>query len=189
MATQPHDVHRWFTPADCAAMLLGVKQGASYRAPCPACDSTRTDALSIRQMPDRYGNPRTAFHCFAHDCHVLDICDALGIHIRNLFAIHPDYAKATRNAPRAHSPRINRLRTMEEPTPDEIAQIHLEEMIVSDPAFIQECQPAREKMWELAQASPKARECLTQALRQARFVPSQFWSTLAAEMEPRTPCN
>jgi hypothetical protein len=56
---------------------------------------------------------------------------------------------------------------MEEPSPDAIAQIMLEEMIVSDPQWIQDCAPARAKMWELAQASPKARTQLSLALRQA----------------------
>lgn len=183
MATHPAHEHRWYTPAACAAMLLGVKHGDGYRAPCPICDSTRTDALSIRELPDRYGNPCTVFHCFAHGCHVLDICAVLGIELRNLFAIQPDYARATRHAPRSRSLRIVRLKAMEEPTPDEIAQILLEEMIVSDPPFIQECQPAREKMWELADASPQCKEAFTRALQQAHVSPTPFWAALRRDME------
>ena len=72
---------------------------------------------------------------------------------------------------------------MEEPTPDEIAQILLEEMIVSDPSWIQECAPARQKMWALAEASPKAKEALTKALYHGHLSPKAFWQTLAAEME------
>ena len=76
--------------------------------------------------------------------------------------------------PPGRSPRVERLRTMQEPSPDAIAQILLEEMIVSDPQWIEECAPARAKMWELAQASPKARAQLSHALRQAGFNPDCF---------------
>jgi hypothetical protein len=178
----PATPHIWYTPADCSALLLGMQQGGQYRAPCPVCQSSRTDALSIRQMPDKYGHPCTVFHCFAHGCDVRDICAALGIELRNLFSVHPDYARETRTAPRAKSPRIDRLKTMEEPTPEEIAQILLEEMIVSDPQWIQECTPARQKMWNLASASPKAKEALTKALYEAHLSPRSFWQTLAVEM-------
>src|SRR4029453_13644387 len=97
-------------------------------------------------------------HCFAHDCDIEDICAEMGIEVRNLYSIQPDYAKATKHVPRAKSPRIDKLKHMEQPTPDEIAQILLEEMIVSDPAFIHECAPARQKLWQLAHVSPKAQE-------------------------------
>jgi hypothetical protein len=183
MATQPVYEHRWYTPAECAAMLSGVKHGDQYRAPCPAHASDNPQSLTIRQGADRDGNPMTLLHCFAHACPIEDICAAMGIEVRNLFAIHPDYAKATRHVPRANSPRINRLKTMEEPTPDEIAQILLEEMIVSDPPFVQECTPARKKMWDLAHASPRSKEALTKALHHAALRPAQFWADLAREME------
>lgn len=176
------DVHRWYTPADCAALLRGVKHGDHYRAPCPLHPGNPT-SLSIRQGRDKYGHPVTLMHCFAFDCAIQDICAAMGIDVRNLFCFHPDYAKATRNVPRAHGPRINRLKTMEEPTSDEIAQILLEEMIVSDPEWIQTCVPARQKMWELAQASPNAKHVLTKALQAARLTPSIFWSTLEQDMK------
>jgi hypothetical protein len=107
----------------------------------------------------------------------------MGIEVRNLFCVHPDYGRATRFAPRARSPRIDRLKAMAEPTPGEIAQILLEEMIVSDPPFIQECTPARQKMWELAQASPKARAAFTRALHAARLPAVPFWEALATEMD------
>jgi hypothetical protein len=178
MATQPSERHIWYSPADCSAMLLGMKHGETYRAPCPACHSTRTDALGIRAGKDKYGNPMTLLYCFAHVCPVEDICAAMGIEVRNLFCIQPDYARETRNAPRARSPRIDRLKSMEEPTPDEIAQILLEEMIVSDPEWIQTCEPAREKMRELAQGSPKARAAFTQALRNAGLNAAVFWDGL-----------
>lgn len=174
------DVHRWYTPADCAAMLLAVKHGDQWRAPCPVHGGESTDALSIRQRTDRYGNPATYLHCFAHHCHIEDICAAMGIELRNLFSIHPVYAEKTRHVPRAHSPRINRLKAMEEPTQDEIAQILLEEMIVSDPEWIQTCAPARQKMWELAQDSHVKRAFIT-ALEAAHIVQRPFWETLRAE--------
>ena len=107
----------------------------------------------------------------------------MGIEVRELFCIHPDYARTTRNAPRARSPRIDRLRWLEEPTSDDIAQVLLEELIVTDPEFIQTCTPARQKMWEIATASPKAKEALTKALYHGHLSPAPFWTTLAAEME------
>ena len=107
----------------------------------------------------------------------------MGIELRNLFVIQPRYATETQHLPRARSPRIDRLKVMEEPTPDEIAQILLEEMIVSDPPWIQECAPAREKMWALAKADPVAREMLTKALQTARLNPARFWDTLATDMQ------
>ena len=182
MATPSSSPHVWYTPADCSAMLLGMRHGDHYRAPCPLHPGNPT-SLSIREGKDRHGHPCTLMKCFAHDCAIEDICAAMGIELRNLFCVHPDYARANRHVPRAHSPRIDRLKTMEEPTPDEIAAILLEEMIVSDPAWIQECAPARQKMWELAQQSPRNRECFTQALRQVRINALRFWDTLAREQE------
>ncbi len=179
----PPEPHRWYTPADCSVLLLGVKHGQGYRAPCPVCHDPRTDALSLREGRDRDGHPMTLLHCFAQGCDIQDLCAVMGIEVRNLFYIHPDYAKATRGTPRARSPRIDRLKAMEEPSPDEIAQILLEEMIVSDPAFIQECVPARQKMWELAQASHRNKEALTKTLFEAHLSPGTFWQTLAAEAE------
>ena len=120
----------------------------------------------------------TLLHCFARNCAVEDICAAMGIEVKDLFCIHPDYAREHRQGPRARSPRVERLRTMQEPSPDEIAQIMLEEMIVSDPQWIETCEPARAKMWGLAQASTKARAQLSHALRQAGFSPELFWDTL-----------
>lgn len=184
MATHPPPgPHIWFTPEDCAAMLDGVKHGNHWRAACPAHAGDNPQSLSIREGTDKYGHPMTLLHCFAHGCTFDEICEAMGIPTRNMFCMHPDYAKETRNAPRAKSPRINRLKAMEEPSPDEIAQILLEEMIVSDPAWIQTCTPAREKMWELAQASAVAKEQLTKALQQARLTPALFWDTLGRAME------
>jgi hypothetical protein len=181
MATQIPPEHRWYTPADCAALLLAVKHGDQWRAPCPVHGGESTDCLSIRQVIDRYGNPKTSLHCFAHDCDIEDICAEMGIEVRQLYSIQPDYAKATKHVPRAKSPRIDKLKQMEEPTPDEIAQILLEEMIVSDPAFIQKCAPARAKMWEIAQASHGAREAFTRALREAHVIPARFWEQMRNE--------
>jgi hypothetical protein len=124
----------------------------------------------------------TLLHCFARGCAIEDICAAMGIEMKGLFCIHPDYARATRHAPRARSPRVHRLRTMQDPSPDEIAQIMLEEMIVSDPQWIQACEPARKKMWELAQASPRARAQLSAALKNAGFNPALFWNTLGSNL-------
>ena len=104
----------------------------------------------------------------------------MGIEVKDLFCIHPDFARVTRHVPRARSPRVNRLRTVQDPPPpDEIAQVLLEEMIVSDPQWIQECAPARAKMWEFAQASHTTRARFSQALKKAGFIPAMFWDGLA----------
>src|SRR5262245_47831331 len=128
MAADPTTPHRWYTPADCSSLLMGMRYGDHYRAPCPVHGGENTTALSIREGKDKYGHPCTLLHCFAHECDILDLCEAMGIELRNLFAINPVYARETRHAPRSRSPRIERLKAMEEPSPDEIAQIMLEEM-------------------------------------------------------------
>jgi hypothetical protein len=172
--------HHWYTPAECASLLGGTPHGERFRAPCPVHGGSNPTALGIAQGRDRNGNPMTLLHCFARNCAVEDICAAMGIEVKDLFCIHPDYARATRHGPRARSPRIERLRHAAQPlTPDEIALVMLEEMIVSDPAWIQECEPARAKMWELAQASPRARAQLSQSLKKAGCNPELFWDTLA----------
>jgi hypothetical protein len=174
--------HIWYTPAECAAMLGGNQHGEKWRAPCPAHGGENKTALGIAQGRDRDGNPMTLLHCFARECPVEDICAAMGIEVKNLFCIQPHYARATRHAPRSRSPRIARMRQQPNPlTPDEIAQVLLEEMIVSDPAWIEECAPARAKLWELAQRSHHIREAFTRALRTAGLIPSTFWRTLARD--------
>jgi hypothetical protein len=175
--------HHWYSPAECAALLDAVPHGDTWRAACPAHGGENREALGIAAGRDRYGHPLTLLHCFAHDCAIEEICAAMGIEVRQLFCINADYARATRNVPRARSPRIDRLKRLEEPTPDQIAQILLEEMIVSDSAWIQECQPARTKMWELAQADPHARNALTLALQHASLNAPSFWAALATERE------
>jgi hypothetical protein len=183
LTPDPPHAHIWFTPHQIAVILDGRQRGSQYRAKCPAHDGDNPESLSIREGKDKNNNPCTLLHCFAQGCKVEDICAAMGIPVRCLFAIQEEYGRATRDGLRAHSPRINRLKSLEEPSPDEIAQILLEEMIVSDPAWIQECTPAREKMWELAEASPKARAALTRALREAGFRPTLFWEQLTQDRE------
>ena len=177
------NAHHWYTPAECAALLGGKPHGERWRAPCPAHGGSNPTALGIAQGRDRDGNPMTLLHCFAHDCPVEDICGAMGIEVKDLFCLDPAFARSTRHAPRSRSPRIERLRHAAQPlTPDEIAQVMLEEMIVSDPQWIETCAPARAKMWELAQASPRARTQLSHALRQAGFSPALFWDTLGGTL-------
>lgn len=179
MATfPPSQPHRWYTPADCAALLLGVGRDNAYRAPCPVHGGDSTDCLSIRLGHDKYGNPMTTLHCFAHDCPRAAICAEMGIEVANLYSIRPEHHTYMERFPPARSPRIAKLKAMEEPSPDAIAQILLEEMIVSDPAFLQECAPARAKMWELGQQSPRQKLALTKALEQARLNPFTFWQQL-----------
>ena len=109
--------HHWYTPAECAALLGGTPHGERFRAPCPVHGGSNPTALGIAQGRDRDGNPMTLLHCFAQDCPMEAICAAMGIEVKDLFVIHPDYARAHRHAPRARSPRIERLRTMPEPLP------------------------------------------------------------------------
>ena len=181
--------HHWYTPAECAALLGGKPHGERFRAPCPVHGGSNPTALGIAQGRDRDGNPMTLLHCFARDCPVEDICAAMGIAVKDLFCIHPDYARANRHAPRARSPRIDRLRHAGEPlTPDDIAQVMLEEMIVSDPQWIETCAPARAKMWELAQASTAARRQFFQVLRTAGLDPTAFFETLRTECGAH-PCH
>ena len=176
--------HTWYTAADIAAQLDARKHGAHWRARCPAPGGDNPQSLSIKEGVDSHGNPTTLLYCFAHQCRIEDICEALGIAVVSLFCIHPDYAKATKNAPRAKSPRLDRLQTVREPSADEIAQILLEEMIVSDPAWIQGCQPARAKMWALAQASIQAKASFFKALGEAGISVNLFWRVLSAEQAP-----
>src|SRR5262245_60268293 len=112
MATPPPPEHRWYTPAACAALLLGMQHGTTWRAPCPVHGGASTTPLHIGEGRDRDGHPMTLLHCFAHQCSVEAICAAMGIEVRNLFCIHPDYARETRSAPRARSPRLDRLKGM-----------------------------------------------------------------------------
>lgn len=163
-------------------MLGGKPHGDRWRAPCPAHAGSNPTALGIAQGRDRDGNPMTLLHCFAHDCTIEAICAAMGIEVKQLFCIQPHYARATRHLPRSRSPRIAYMRRQTDPlTPDEIAQVMLEEMIVSDPQWIQDCAPARAKLWELAQASPRARLAFMHALRAAGLMPSQFFDALYEE--------
>ena len=174
--------HVWYTPENCAAMLEGVKHGDHWRAQCPAHHGENRQSLIIREGRDRDGNPMTLLYCFAHQCSINDLCAAMGIDVRSLFCIHPEYARVTRSAARSRSPRIERLRRMDKVPPDELALIMLEDNIVNDPHWIDRCPPARVKMWELATASPHARERLTRALREARIIPAQFWAQLKTEV-------
>lgn len=181
------DEHRWYSPADCAALLLGTAHGSrnSYRAPCPAHDGDNPQSLHIWLATDPRGYDVTRLYCHAHQCDIRDICAAMGIALHNLYSARPAYSQMMRHFPAAHSPRIAQLKTIEEPTSDEIAQVMLEEMIatdVSDPPWIQTCVPARQKMWALAQGSPERRVALTNALKTARLNPARFWSQLASDM-------
>jgi hypothetical protein len=182
---EPHTPisHHWYTPADCAALLGAVQRGGGYRGACPVHGGDNPTALSIYERLDQYGHPATYITCFTHKCDILDICAYMGIELRNLFAMPPEHSKTFQHLPRVRRPWIDRLKTVDAPTADVIAQILLEEMIVSDPPFLQECYPARKKMWELAQASPTSKAALTKALHAAKLVPALFWDSLATEME------
>jgi hypothetical protein len=175
--------HTWFTAADLAAQLSARQHGDHWRAACPAHGGENPQALKIKEGTDSQGNPMTLLHCYAHQCPIEAICAALGIQVVNLFCIHPTYAKATRHAPRAKSPRLDKLKSIPEPSRDDIAQILLEEMIVSDPEWIQTCAPARAELWALAQQSLATKSAFFVALKTAGIAVNPFWRALAAEQD------
>lgn len=177
-------VHVWYTPEECAELLGGRKHGTAWRAACPVHGGDNHTSLRIGEGRDADGNPVTLLHCYAHNCTIEDLCAAMGIKVRNLFCVHPDYAKATRHAPRTHSPRIADLKKRRETlTSDEIAQVMLEYDLIYDQEFLAACAPARAKLWELATTRPQAREAFTSALREAHIPPARFWDKLEREME------
>ena len=176
--------HIWYSPERVAEMLDATRHGKDWRAACPAHGGESPHALAITEGRDRYGNPMTLLYCFAHQCPIEEITRALGIDVRQLFSVHPDYVREHATKQRTRSPRIDRLRSMTHPgTQDDIALVMLEEMIVSDPAWIETCAPARAKMWELAQGSLLARSHLNDALEAAHINVQRFWRIVKAERE------
>lgn len=176
----PYD-HIWTTPEAFVLLLDGVsKHGNHWRAKCPAHGGDNPTSLKIWQGVDSNGNAKTSLHCFARGCKQEDICAAVGVPERNLYAVQEEYGRRPRGYQR--SPWIEAWRKGQEPDdPDITARMLLCEMIVSDPEFIQTCAPARQKMWELAQASPRNYRDFDQALRQTSINPVAFWQTLADE--------
>jgi hypothetical protein len=84
-------------------------------------------------------------------------------------------------APPPSSDRTTQRQSKEEPSLEEREVVLLAERIVRDPSWIQECEPARRKLWALAETAPAARAALTKALVQAQLNPSLFWDKLATE--------
>ena len=179
----PHEPHTWYTPSDIASTLEGKQHGRQWRAKCPVHSGDNPQSLGIAQGLDHHGNPCTLLYCYAHQCAITDICAALGIAVKNLFCILPSHARETQYLPRTHSPRLARIKAIEEPPKDTVAHWLLAEMIISDPEWIETCAPARAQLWKLAQASPRSRAQFTQCLRDAGLHPFPFWQTLAREME------
>lgn len=173
----PSSGHHWVSPQELAERLGGDKAGHGWRAPCPGHASENPTTLSIREGTDRHGNPVTLLKCFV-GCDMETILGALGLQLSDLFCVRTPYASP--GLPARPTPRTERLRTMQTPSGDDIALIMLEEMIVSDPHFLEECPPARDKMWELGQ-DPAKRQRLNVALREARHDPARMWSMLRAE--------
>ena len=161
-----------------ATLLQAISHDTTWRARCPAHQGENPTALSIALGHDRSGNPMTLLHCHAHQCPIEDICAALDIRVADLFAVVPRSMPAL--PPRSTS-RTTRLRTMQHPgSQDDIAQIMLEEMIVSDPVFLQECPPARETFWRLAQ-EPARKQALFRALREGKHDRNLVWKQLQHE--------
>lgn len=174
------ETHVWYAPADIAAQLDARQHGTTWRAKCPAHGGDNPQSLLIKEGTDKHGHPCTVLKCFAHDCDIRDICAALGIELRQLFCIQPEYAKATKYAPRAKGPGIGRLSTLADPSQDDMAETMLIEIISSDPPFIRECAPARATFYRLAQ-EPARQARLCAALGTAHIVISSFWRQLCAE--------
>ncbi len=174
--------HYWASPADIASQLDAVPHSGHWRARCPAHGGDNPQSLRIAQGTDKYGHPCTLLKCFAHDCDIRDICAALGIALQNLFCIHPKYAKKTQYAPRAKGPGIARLATLDAPSPDDLAESMLCEMIPDDPLFILECLPARKALYRLAQ-EPERQARLFAALKRASITIAPFWRQLTGECQ------
>lgn len=169
--------HLWFTPAQLAVLLDAVQHGDHWRAACPAHGGANPTSLKIWQGTDRNGNAKTSLHCFAQGCTPAAIVATLGIPERNLYAVQEEWGK--RPAGYRRTPWLEAWRKGQEPEdPNTTALMLLCEMIVSDPAWIEECLPARQKMWELAQKSPLTRARMTQALNMAGIHPVGFWQQL-----------
>ena len=133
-----HVEHHWYTPCGvCGPAWRHAPRGA-LRAPCPVHGGSNPTALGIAQGRDREGNPMTLLHCFAQDCPIEDICAAMGIEVKDLFCDPSRPMPVSTGMP--HVPEVHASSVCvrcRNPHPDEIAQVMLEEMIVSDPQWIQ----------------------------------------------------
>ena len=178
LLAQPPPDHHWYTPADCALLIPGARQyGNSWRAPCPAHHGKKLN-LHLWEDTDPQGFRYTRLYCHSQHCDIRALCEALALEMSDLYELPRRYRDSMGRFPRAQSPRVARLKTMEEPTPDEVAQILLEEMIATG-AELGELE--RQKVWTLAQASPKARARFTKALEQAHNNPWVFWRRMHDE--------
>ena len=176
------DVHTWHTPEELAERLGAQKYREGWRARCPAHGGDNPSALSIKRGTDKHGNPCTLLYCHSHQCDIRAICEALGLTLVSLFCIQPTYARVTRLQPRSHDPRIERLKFSRTPqSQDDLAQVMLESMIVSDPGFLAACPPARETMWRLAQ-EPARKPGLVKALIEAALPVRATLDALRAEL-------
>ncbi len=173
-------LHHWIDPQTVAQWLDATKHGEAWRAKCPAHQSDNPTTLTIQRGTDRYGQPCTLLHCFV-GCGIQAICEALGIPLKALFLTHPDYSKRIQSQPRATRPQYAQRDAPDMPyTTDDLAEMMLCDMIISDPPFIEECDGARETFYRLAQ-EPARRNRLFQALRQAQIVTHGFWNRLVEE--------
>jgi hypothetical protein len=169
--------HTWYAPRDIAALCDARAHGDHYRARCPAHGGDNPQSLRIAAGTDKYGHPCTLITCFAHACSIQDICAALGLEVRDLFCMHPDYAKDVRNMPRSRGPSLVRLATLDAPTVDDMEEVMLIDMIIHDPSFLEECEPARAAFYRLAQV-PAQQARLFTALKAARISIAPFWRQL-----------
>ena len=66
--------------------VQGAGEG-KYRAQCPAHDGQSRRSLSIREMPDG----TVMLKCFSHDCAAVDIVQAVGLELADLFPARIDH--------------------------------------------------------------------------------------------------
>ena len=180
----PQQPHHWYTPAEIADLLGGTPSGDAFRAACPAHKSDNPQSLKIIQGEARDGTPMTLLHCFANQCSVDSICEALGIPLAGLWCVRPDAPRRSRDNTRSVAKRVSRARELGEPPPlmsqDDIAQVMLEEMIVSDPDFLPECAGSRETLWRLWR-DPERKRGLLQAINAAEYNSKELLDSLARE--------
>jgi hypothetical protein len=180
----PPSPHHWVTPGALAALCEARPTGAHWRAACPAHGGDNPTALKISQGVDQYGHACTLVHCFAQQCAVEDICAALGLAVRHLFSVQPDYARQTARAPRSGNPLLKQVMASNvAPDGDWIAMVMLEDIMTDDPAFLEACAPARHKLWELGQASSAVKNRFFRVLSKAGQDPRAFWSRLMTEQK------
>lgn len=172
--------HEWWSPADIAAQLGAKRQGNGWRVKCPVHGGDNPQSLSIAEGVDNVGHPVTLLYCHTKGCTIAEITAAIGCEVRNLWAVHPEYGKTLRNAPRARGGPLSRLQTMADVVPQDIAETIVLIDIVDDPTLLQTSKPVRQLLATLVQ-SPSARRRLLDTLTTLRIPTQPFLAALRQE--------